>query len=93
MKIEFTGPRIETIAGWARTVRVGDQEYGCSVRRGKSVRIMYKPRGQNRGWHWHGSVYRIGANAGHVWTGRVPGSIGCRGLLHEAGIIDDGIHE
>lgn len=74
--------------GWSRNVKVGDQEFALSVRRGRSVRIPYKPRGQNRGWHWHGSVYRIGANGGHVWSDRVPGSIGCRGLLLEAGVIE-----
>lgn len=87
-KFTFTSERREDISGWARNVRVGEQEYCVSVRRGKSVRIRYKPRGQNKGWHWHGSVYRIGNNAGHVWTDRVPGSLGCRGLLIEAGVIE-----
>lgn len=86
--VEFKSDKIENMAGWSRQVKVGDQEYSCSVRRGKSVRIPYKPRGQNKGWHWYGSVYRIGANAGRVWEDRVPGSIGCRGLLIEAGIIE-----
>lgn len=91
MKIEFTGERRDDMSGWSRTVRVGTQEYQVSVRRGKSVRIPYKPRGKNRGWHWHGSVYRIRENAGLVWTDRVPGSIGCRGLLLDAGIIEEGV--
>jgi hypothetical protein len=84
----FTSERRDTVGGWSRCVRVGEQEYAVSVKRGKSVRIPYKPRGKNRGWHWHGAVYRIGANAGFVWQDRVPGSIGCRGLLIEAGVID-----
>src|SRR5262245_305446 len=79
--------RDDRFGGWSRTVRVGEQEYSCSVRRGKSVRIPFKPRGKNRGWQYHGTVYRIGTSAGQVWTGRVPGSIGCRGLLTEAGIL------
>lgn len=84
MRIEFTTERTENpFGGWARNVRVGDVEYQVSVRRGKSVRIPYKPRGQNRGWHWHGSVY---AGGKCLWSGRVPGSIGCRGLLEEAGV-------
>ena len=83
----FTSEKRETVSGWSRTVKVGDQEYSVSVRRGKSVRIPYKPRGKNRGWHWYGAVYRIGANGGRVWDDRVPGSIGCRGLLIEAGVI------
>lgn len=45
-------------AGWARSVKVGDQEFRVTVVRGKPVIIPYKPRGQNRGWHWYGSVYR-----------------------------------
>ena len=84
----FTSERRDNLfGGWSRTVKIGDQEYSCSVRRGKSVRIPYKPRGQNRGWHWHGAVFRIGTNSGEVWSDRVPGSIGCRGLLIEAGVL------
>ena len=86
MGFTFTGDRRDTFGGWSRTVLVGEVEYSCSVRRGKSVRTPYKPRGQNRGWHWHGAVYRLGGG-GRVWEGRVPGSIGCRGLLAEAGLI------
>ena len=88
MKIEFTSERLERIDGWARSCRVEGVEYQVSVRRGKSVRIAYKPRGQNRGWQWHGAVYRAGA--GYVWSGRVAGSIGVRGLLTEVGIIIQG---
>jgi len=81
----FTSEKRESMGGWSRNVRVGDQEYACSVRRGKSVRIPYKPRGQNRGWQWHGTMCREGRC---LWSDRVPGTIGCRGLLIEAGIID-----
>ena len=88
-KIEFTSDRIETFFGWSRRVRVGGQEYAISVRRGKSVRIPYQRRGHNKGWHWHGAVYRISTNHGRVWEGRVPGSIGCRGLLFEAGVVNE----
>jgi len=83
----FTGPRRDNGFGWSRTVKVGEQEYAVSIKRGKSVRIPYKPRGKNKGWWWYGSVYRIGTNHGHVWTDRVPGSLGCRGLLIEAGVL------
>jgi hypothetical protein len=88
--ITFTSDKREAFFGaWSRNVRVGEQEYALSVSRGKSVRIPYKPRGKNRGWQWHGSVYQIGANHKCVWSGRVPGSIGCRGLLIKAGILTD----
>lgn len=93
MDYTFTGPRREDVAGWSRTVRVGGQDYTVSVRRGRPVRIPYKPRGQNRGWQWSGSVYRTGFSPGHVWSGRVPGSLGCRGLLIEAGVIEEGGHD
>lgn len=84
----FTSERREMFAGsgWSRNVRVGDQEYTCSVRRGKSVRIPYRPRGKNIGWKWHGAVYKVGG--GRVWEGMVPGSVGCRGLLIEAGVLE-----
>jgi hypothetical protein len=84
----FTSEKRETFGGWSRNVRVGDQEYSCSIRRGKAVRIRYKPRGQNIGFHWYGAVYKVGGNGGRVWEDRVPGSLGCRGLLIEAGILD-----
>lgn len=84
-KITFTTDRIERMDGWSRNCRVAGVEYCCSVRRGKSVRIRYKPRGKNRGWHWHGNVY---SNGRCLWSDRVPGSIGVRGLLIEAGVFD-----
>lgn len=81
--IEFTSERREDMRGWSRNCRVAGADYCCSVKRGKSVRIAFKPRGQNRGWHWHGAVYQ---NGRCLWSGRVPGSIGVRGLLLEAGV-------
>ena len=84
--IEFTSKRLDHFAGgWSRRCRVNGVEYHVSVRRGKSVRIPYKPRGQNRGWQWHGTVY---SNGKCLWSGRVPGSIGVRGLLIEAEVIE-----
>lgn len=83
--IEFTTPKTEHINGWYRNCRVNGVDYAVSVRRGKSVRIAYKPRGQNRGWQWHGSVYDKTHNR-QLWAGRVAGSLGVRGLLLEAGI-------
>ena len=82
--IVFTSEKRDNFMGWSRTVKIGEQEYALSVQRGKSVRIMYRKK---RGFHWHGSVYRIRSNEGRVWVGRVPGSIGCRGLLIEAGVL------
>ena len=86
MTITFTTEKIEKMDGWSRRVKVGDTEYYCSVRRGKMVRIPYKPRGENKGFHWYGAVYEVGGS--RIWEDRVPGSIGCRGLLFEAGVID-----
>jgi hypothetical protein len=80
-KIKFTSEKRETFAGWSRNCRLNGVDYSVSVKRGKAVRIAFKPRGKNRGWHWHGAVY---SNGRCVWSGRVPGSIGVRGLLHEA---------
>jgi hypothetical protein len=86
--IEFTSDKRETLFGWSRNCRVGAADYAVTVQRGKSVRIAFKPRGQNRGWQWHGSVYMGGPNGGRcLWSGRVDGSIGVRGLLIMAGVF------
>lgn len=85
-KIAFVTEKRVSSDGWARTVTVGGVEYQCSVRHWKPVRIAYKPRGQNRGWKWWGTVYKTGG--GRVWSGEVPGSIGCRGLLAAAGLVE-----
>jgi hypothetical protein len=83
-QIEMLAPKLEKMDGWSRRCRVNGVEYHVSVQRGRSVRIAYKPRGQNRGWHWHGSVYSDGKC---LWSDRVPKSIGVRGLLLDAGVI------
>jgi hypothetical protein len=81
--LEFLGPKTESMSGWSRKCRVNGVDYHVSVRRGRSVRIAYKPRGQNRGWHWHGTVY---ADGRQLWADRVTKSIGVRGLLRCAGV-------
>ena len=84
--IEFlTGKLEDGWGGWSRKCRVNGTEYVTSVKRGKSVRIPYKPRGKNRGYEWIGTVY---SNCKCIWTDKVPGSIGVRGLLIEAGVFD-----
>jgi hypothetical protein len=84
MKIEFTSETQSGLFGdWSRKCRVSGRDFHCSVRRGKAVRIPYKPRGRNMGWQWHGSVYCDGKC---LFSGKVPKSIGVRGLLIEAGI-------
>jgi hypothetical protein len=77
------GPKTETFTGWARTATIDGVAYRVSVARGKPVRIPYKPRGQNRGFKWNGTVY---ANGKCLFYGDVPGSIGARGLLARAGV-------
>lgn len=83
-RIEFTTDRRDNpFGGWSRNCRVDGVEYQCSVKRGRPVRIPYKPRGKNRGWKWNGTVYSGGR---YLWSGDVAGSIGVRGLLLEAGV-------
>jgi hypothetical protein len=60
--------------------------YIVGVERGKRVRIAFKPRGANHGFHWWGFV-RCPADGKRVWEGRVGKSIGARGLLKAAGVI------
>jgi len=83
--IMFTSEkRTSFLGGWSRDCEVAGIRYQVSMRRGKSVRIAFKPRGQNRGWHWYGIVYSEGKQ---LWEGRVPGSLGVRGILAEAGVL------
>jgi len=81
-EIKFTTPKTEHLfGGWSRNCVVNDIEYNVMMRRGKSVRIPYHKK---RGWQWHGTVY---SNGRCVFSGRVPGSLGVRGLLIEAGVL------
>lgn len=87
-------PRAERkFGGWQVWVIMRDGRIlTVGVTRGKSVRIAYKPRGENRGYHWHGfatllvpehcDLYR----KGDIPT-RVTKNIGVRGLLKEVGLL------
>lgn len=74
----FTGTWSREITLDGRTLRVG-------VERGKRVRIAFKPR-NNGGWgyHYYGFVRADGAE---VWSGRVQGTAGVRGILVDAGLL------
>lgn len=71
--------------GWSRPVLVEGVTYHVRVQRGNPVRIPFKPRGENRGFIWNGTV--VDADGRYVWSGHVAGSIGARGLLRAAGVI------
>ena len=71
--------------GWARSLTIDGAEYRVGVTRGKAVRIAYKPRGENIGHQWNGWVMKWGSN---IWAGRVGGSLGARGLLKRADVIE-----
>lgn len=81
--IEFTGPRKDRFGGWSRNCRVAGADYSVSVQRDRPVTIPFKPRGKNRGWTWQGAVWSQGRC---IWLGRVPGSLGVKGLLIKAGV-------
>lgn len=87
MKIEFTSERRDRPFGdgWVRDVKVGDQGYQVCVSRGRKVRIPYKPRGQNVGFWWNGSVFIEGGS--RIWCGPVNKTTGVKGLLIAAGVI------
>lgn len=72
-------------AGWSRRVLVGDVEYVVGVERGRKVRIAFKPSGQNVGWRYHGFVRDVRGR--EVWSERVGGTLGARGLLRRAGLL------
>jgi hypothetical protein len=83
--IEFLNEKRENpFGGWSRRCRVAGVEYQVSIERGKAIRIPYKPRGENKGFHWHGTVY---SNGQIIWHDRVSKSVGVRGLLAYAGIL------
>jgi hypothetical protein len=73
-------------AGWSRKVTVDGVVYIVGVERGKSVRIAFKPKGQNKGFQWWGFVRDAAGK--HLWEGDVPKTFGVRGLLTAARIVD-----
>lgn len=84
----FTSDKREMpCGGWCRNVEVGGTRYCVGVERGKRVRIPYKPRGHNMGYQWWGFVRDT--NGRDVWSDRVVGSIGARGVLKLAGLIEE----
>ncbi len=90
-KVLEVGPRRPIFAGgWSAQVTLRGVQYNCAVERGKSVRIPFMPRGRSRGWQWWGTVRRR-EDARAVFYGRVPKSIGARGLLKAARLIGEGI--
>lgn len=72
--------------GWSRKVTVDGVEYRVGVEQGKAVRIPYKRRGQNRGYRWYGFVRDTAGKA--IWEGEVAKTLGARGLLGLAGLIE-----
>lgn len=89
IKFTFTSDKNESRFGmsWSRSVEIEGVIYRCFVKRGKRVRIPFKPRGENIGFKWYGCVYDI--NNKRVWSGNVPKSQGCRGLLLKAGLLEN----
>lgn len=59
--------------GWARTIEHQGVTYRVGVGRGQPVMNFGR-----RGFQWYGWVMAHGRN---LWSGRVPKSIGARGLL------------
>lgn len=77
--------RREGMAGTYWRVLVDGKLYHCANEQGKMVRIAFKPRGQNRGFHWYGSV-RDDAGK-NIYSERVNKSTGPLAMLHDAGVI------
>jgi hypothetical protein len=83
----FLGPeRISMCERW-RTVRVlmTNEVFHVGVLRGRSVRLLYRPRGQ-RGFHWHAVVND--EKGRRVYSGRCFKSSGVDGTLRLAGLLD-----
>jgi len=75
--------------GWSRNVEVDGVRYQCAISQGKRVRIAFKPRGENIGYQWHGSVYGPEKQWHFGHLDGVTKSTGCKGLLRLAGIIEN----
>lgn len=67
-------------------VEIAGQVYFASVERGRSVRIAFKPRGENRGFKWHSSV-RDAAGKSLDSPREVTKGTGLAYLLEYAGLI------
>ncbi len=86
------GKKVDGFCKWTRKVTIynpdNSAQNGLALvvvrRRGRRVKIPYKPKGENIGYHWWGDVY----DDGHcLWSGRVSKSLGVRGILRTAEII------
>lgn len=83
--------RLGTFGGWSQQVDVAGRTYYVSLRPTKRVRIPFKPRGPGAyGWQYHGTVHAPPTDTAprFDWYGRVPGSLGVRGLLVDAGVLE-----
>lgn len=78
--------RVGKFGGAYWKVYVNGVLYQVARERGsRPIRIMYKPRGENIGYHWFGAVRD---NRGRdLWTGRVLKSTGPLTMLHDAGLF------
>lgn len=85
-RFEFVGPERKGLSDRWRTVSVAGVQYQVGVVRGSHpIRIAFKPRGKNIGWHWFGVVRD--AKGREVYSTQVNKSAGVRGLLIGAGLI------
>lgn len=74
--------------GWSQMVCVADRLYTVGIQPGKRVRIQYKPRGKGAyGYKWNGFVRSMDDGKRVYLNFEVPGSLGVRGLLIDAGIL------
>lgn len=77
-----------SFGGWSQMVCVADRLYVVGVEPGKRVRIAYKPRGKGAyGYQWLGFVRSADDGKRVYWRDDVPGSLGVRGLLTDAGVL------
>lgn len=82
------GPWREDAFGnrYASATLADGRQFYVGVEKDKPVRIPYKPRGQNRGWTYFGFVND--ATGKRLMGATVSGSIGVKGLLKLAGLLE-----
>jgi len=68
---------------WSQEVDVAGTRYRVRIIRGRRVRVAYSAKWGNK---WYGEIYNV-ASSKRIWDAEIPGSLGVRGMLLDAGLV------